>query len=277
MCIRDRVNKKVSLKSGTKKYLWELEDGNRIESVFIPEKKRRTICISSQVGCSLGCKFCATANLGFIRNLNSFEIVSQILDIIHDTKDEPTNIVVMGMGEPFLNYENVIKSLKILNDRDGFALSHRKITISTAGLVPQIYRYTREENPFKLAISLNAADNTVRSKIMPVNRKYPLIQLMKTAKKYTEKSGKRISFEYVLLKEINDSPKDAEMLLQLLKGFKCKLNLIVYNDTKSEFHAPPKERIIQFTKIVRKLSVPVILRLSKGDDIEGACGQLAGK
>ncbi|MFO7891397.1 MAG: 23S rRNA (adenine(2503)-C(2))-methyltransferase RlmN [bacterium] len=269
--------KKISPKSGTRKYLWKLEDGNRIESVFIPEGKRKTICLSSQVGCSLGCKFCATADLGFIRNLDSCEIVSQVLDIIQDTGITPTNLVVMGMGEPFLNYDNLIKALAISHDPEGLALSHRKITVSTAGLVPEIYRYTKEKNPYKLAISLNAADNALRSEIMPINRKYPLPQLIKAAKEYTQKSGKRITFEYVLLKGINDSPQNAEKVLQLLRGIKCKLNLIVYNNTKGDFSPPSKKRVQQFLEIVRKLAVPVMLRNSKGDDIEGACGQLTGK
>ncbi len=271
------LDKKTSVKSGTVKYLWQLDDGNKIESVFIPEGKRKTICLSSQVGCALGCRFCATANLGFIRNLTSFEIVSQVLDIIRNIQVTPTNLVFMGMGEPLLNYENLIKSLKILNDPEGLAFSHRKITISTAGLVPQIQRYTGEKHPFKLAISLNATDDAIRSDLMPINRKYPLAQLINAAKEYTKISGKRITFEYVLLGEINDHPQDAEKLYQLLNGLKCKLNLIVYNTTKNKFHPPSEKKIHKFTALVRKLTVPVMIRNSKGDDIQGACGQLAGK
>jgi len=271
------INKKISPQSGTIKYLWELEDGNRIESVFIPEGKRKTICLSSQVGCSLGCKFCATAQLGFIRNLDSFEIVSQVLDIIHDLHTDPTNLVVMGMGEPFLNYENLIKALNILHDPDGCNLSHRRITISTAGLVPQIYRYTKEKHPYKLAISLNAADNEIRSEIMPINRKYPLSSLMEAAKHYTEISGKRITFEYVLLRNINDSPESAKRIMKLLHGIKCKLNLIAYNNTKGDFSPPSEKKVQKFLEILRKFPAPVMVRNSKGDDIQGACGQLAGE
>ncbi len=271
------INKKVSSKSGTIKYLWELEDGNRIESVFIPEDKRKTVCLSSQVGCPLGCRFCATAQLGFIRNLDSFEIVSQVLDIIHDFNTNPTNLVVMGMGEPFLNYDNVMKALDILHDQEGLALSHRRITISTAGLVPQINRYTKDKEPYKLAISLNAADDDLRSEIMPINRKYPLSQLMKAAKYYTETSGKRITFEYVLLNDINDSPESAKQIIKLLHGIKCKLNLIVYNNTSGDFSPPSEKKVQEFMKIVRRLPGPVMVRNSKGDDIQGACGQLAGE
>lgn len=277
-CLKSLILKKknVSSQTGTKKYLWELEDKNLIESVLIPEEKRKTICLSSQVGCSLGCTFCATATLGFTRNLDSFEIVSQVLDIIRDTGITPTNLVIMGMGEPLLNYDNLIKALDILHDPEGLALSHRRITISTAGLVPEIYRYTKEGHPYKLAISLNAADDALRSKLMPINRKYPLNKLMKAAKEYTKTSGKRITFEYVLLNGVNDRPQDAEKLLRLLKGLKCKLNLIEYNNTNSDFISPSKRRVQQFMKILRKLSAPVMLRSSKGDDIQGACGQLAG-
>lgn len=271
------ISKKVSSRSGTIKYLWELHDGNRIESVFIPEGKRKTICLSSQIGCSLGCRFCATAHLGFIRNLDSFEIIAQVLDIIHDLNSNPTNLVIMGMGEPFLNYENLIKSLNILNNPYGCSISHRRITISTAGLVPQINRYTKEKHPYKLAISLNAADDAVRSEIMPVNRKYPLSQLMKAAKQYTDISGKRITFEYVLLKNVNDSPESAKQLIKLLHGIKCKLNLIAYNNTKGDFSPPSEKRVQEFMETTRKLPIPVMLRNSKGDDIQGACGQLAGE
>lgn len=271
------IDKKISAESGTVKYLWKMQDGKKMESVYIPEGKRKTICLSSQVGCTLGCRFCATANLGFIRNLTSFEIVSQVLNIIQDLNVAPTNLVFMGMGEPFLNYETLIKSLYILHDPEGLAFSHRKITVSTAGLVPQIHRYTEEQHPFKLAISLNAAYNTLRSDIMPINKKYPLNQLLKAAKEYTKKSGKRITFEYVLLGGVNDRPRDAEKLKQLLSGLKCKLNLIVYNQTKNDFHPPSEQKVKQFTSLLRKLPVPVIIRNSKGDDIQGACGQLAGE
>lgn len=269
--------KEKSSISGTCKYLWQLDDGRQIESVFIPEGRRLTLCISSQVGCPLGCKFCATARMGFIRNLNSFEIVSQVLAVTKDLGRKPTNIVVMGMGEPFLNYDNLIKSLYILNDQNGMAISHRRITISTAGIIPRIYQYLEEENPFKLALSLNATTDSARTAIMPVNKKYPLDKLMKAAKNYTKKSKKRITFEYILLKKVNDSPEDAERLLNMLKKIKCKLNLITYNQTSGGFSCPQESRIKNFTKHLKSLHAPVILRLSKGDDIKGACGQLAGE
>ncbi len=269
------VEKKVSPVSETTKFLWELEDGLKIESVYIPEKKRRTICISSQVGCSLGCSFCATGAMGFFRNLMPHEIVNQVLSTRQAVGERLTNIVVMGMGEPFLNYDNVMRALMIISDPEGIAISRRKITISTAGIVPQIYRYTEEKRPFKLAISLNATTNAQRNKLMPINRKYPLEELIKAARFYTRKLKRRVTFEYVLIKNINDTPGDAERLLKLLKGIPCKVNLIPYNSTYKKYSRPDNERIRIFADSIRQLYAPVTLRLSRGDDINGACGQLA--
>jgi len=265
--------------SGTKKYLWELEDGRFVESVYIPEGNRRTICISTQVGCAMGCLFCATATLGFQRNLTPYEIVGQVLSVIRDIGEKPTNLVVMGMGEPLHNYDNLMKALYILNDSDGLALSHRKITISTSGIVPQIIRYTQENHPFQLAISLNATTDTLRSRLMPVNLKYPLQDLLQTAKAYAVNNQKRITFEYVLLRGVNDSLEDAKRLLKLVKNIRCKINLIAYNPAPGNdpFERPDKEQIIRFHEALSPLYAPITLRLSKGDDILGACGQLAGK
>lgn len=263
-----------SERSGTEKFLWNLGNGNHIESVFIPEGNRRTLCISSQVGCAVGCRFCATATMGFVRNLEVHEIVEQVLAMERHVHMKPSNLVIMGMGEPMLNYENVIKALTILNHPDGAAIGHRKITISTSGIIPAIERYTREKQPFKLAISLNATTDETRSKIMPINKKYPLNQLMQAAKIYTQKIRKRITFEYVLLKGMNDSPEDAQRLLRMLHGIPCKVNLIAYNAVGSSFQSPDNARIEAFARMIRPLAAPVTLRLSKGNDINAACGQL---
>ena len=269
------IEKKTSSTSGTEKFLWELEDGLRLESVYIPEKRRRTVCISSQVGCGLGCRFCATASMGFVRNLYPHEIIDQVVSVGREVGEKPTNIVVMGMGEPLMNYDNVVKALNIINDAEGIAVSHRKITVSTAGIIPQLRRYTAEGHPYKLAISLNATTDAQRSKLMPVNRKYPLQELIRAARAYTHHMRRRLTFEYVLMKGVNDSPADAQRLLKLLKGIPCKVNLIAYNPGRTGYARSDDERIQAFAESIRPLCAPVTLRLSRGDDIEGACGQLA--
>lgn len=271
------IDKRVSKLSDTTKFLWKLEDGSRIESVYIPEEKRRTVCISSQVGCALKCGFCATGKMGFHRNLLPYEIIDQVLGVRREIGQQPTNIVVMGMGEPFLNYDNVIKALTIINDPEGIAIGNRKITISTCGLIPQIKRYAEEGHLFKLAISLNATTDPQRSKLMPVNKKYPLSDLLEAVREYTKTRKKRVTFEYVLLKGVNDTPEDAHRLLRLLRRIPCKVNLIAYNHTDGTYETPDEERIQAFAKIIRPLCAPVTLRLSKGDDIHAACGQLATK
>lgn len=269
------IEKTSSPISRAQKFLYELEDGLRIETVYIPENKRRTICISSQIGCALQCSFCATGKMGFQRNLLPHEMTDQILSVWKEVGKKPTNIVVMGMGEPFLNYENVMQSLQIINDPEGIAIGHRKITISTAGMVPQIVRYTEEAHPFKLAISLNATTDVIRSKLMPINEKYPLKQLLEAARQYTRQCKKRLTFEYVILKDVNETPADSQRLMKLLKGIPCKVNLIAYNPTQSEYSRPDEDHIKAFAQSIRPLYAPVTLRLSRGDDINAACGQLA--
>jgi len=270
-------NLRVSAASGTRKYLWRLEDGLRVESVFIPDGVRRTVCVSSQVGCAMGCTFCATGTMGFVRNLSAFEILEQFLGVWRDVGEKPTNIVVMGMGEPFLNYDAVIRAMTILNHQEGSAMGARKITLSTSGIVPQILRFAEEKQPFQLAISLNASSDAQRSEIMPVNRTYPLAPLLEAAKRYARSSRRRLTFEYVLLGGFNDSAEDARRLRRLLHGLPCKINLIAFNPTSGRFVRPPDERIHEFAERIRPLCAPVTLRLSRGDDIDGACGQLAVK
>lgn len=271
-------DRQESHKTGTVKYLWRLKDDITVESVYIPERSRHTICISTQVGCALGCDICATARIGFTRNLSVSEIVNQVTSVAEDIGRKPTNIVVMGMGEPFLNYDNLITALYILNSPDGLAISHRRITISTAGIVPQMYRYTEERHPFKLAISLHATTDTMRNRIMPINRKYPLKELMAAAKAYTRSAKNRLTFEYVLIDGINDSKENAQQLRKMLRAIPCKVNLISYNASgNSRYTASPPQRVRAFTEEIRYLLAPVTLRLSRGDDIKGACGQLAGE
>jgi 23S rRNA (adenine2503-C2)-methyltransferase len=269
------IEEKKSAASETRKFLLELEDGNTIESVFIPEGKRRTGCISTQVGCPLRCTFCATGNMGFIRNLYPHEIIDQVLSIQRLINEKLTNIVVMGMGEPFLNYDNVIKALTIIKDPEGIAIGQRKITISTAGIIPRLKQYIEEKQPFQLAISLNATTQIQRSQIMPVSKKYPLKDLLQTARAYTKTSKKRLTFEYVLLKDVNDTSEDERRLKKILRGIPCKVNLIACNPTKSRFTRPDDLRIHAFAESIRDICAPVTLRLSRGDDIQGACGQLS--
>lgn len=271
----DLVNCVSSESTGTRKFLWRLEDGRQIESVYIPEGKRRTVCVSSQSGCAMGCTFCATGRMGLIRNLSECEILEQVLSIWKHVHEKPTNIVVMGMGEPFQNYDSVIKAMTILNHEDGAAFGARKITISTCGMVPRILQFANERQPFKLAISLNATTDAMRTRLMPINRKYPLETLLDAAKYYAEQTRKRITFEYVLLKDFNDSPEDARRLLRLLRGLPCKINLIAYNTACGKYESPDEAVIRQFAERIQPICAPVTLRLSRGNDILGACGQLA--
>jgi len=270
--------KQLSEATGTQKFLWELEDGLHVESVFIPDKERRTVCISTQVGCALGCRICATGKLGFTRNLHSHEIVEQVMGVQRQIGQKMTNIVVMGMGEPFQNYDALLRALYILNDSDGIAIGYRKITISTAGLIPELQRYTAEGHPFQLALSLHATTDAQRNQIMPINKKYPLAELLAASRAYTQNSKSRLTIEYVLIDGVNDAPEDAHRLMKLLRGIPCKINLIAYNPTGNTFKRPTQARIDAFSDIICPLlSAPVTVRRSKGDDIDGACGQLAGK
>ena len=261
---------------GTRKFIWECPDGARVESVLIHEGDRKTVCVSSQVGCALGCAFCATGRMGFIRNLEAWEIADQVIGVRRETGVQPTNIVVMGMGEPFLNYDNVMKAMDMVNDPEGLAIGHRRITLSTAGIVPGIERAGREGRPYKLAISLNATRDGVRERIMPINRKYPMQALLAAARDYSRRTGKRITFEYVLIRGVNDSKSDAARLLNLLEGVPCKVNLIPYNPAGGPFERPDDGRVADFLEWIKPLASPVIVRWSRGVDIDAACGQLAG-
>lgn len=266
---------RLKSKDGTEKLVFKLHDGVIIETVLIPTGERATVCLSSQAGCKFRCVFCASGLDGFKRDLTAGEIVGQVLAVRGATGLIPTNIVVMGMGEPFLNYDNVMKAMAVISDPEGVAIGHRRITISTAGIPPGIARFTAEKRPYRLAVSLNATSDSIRSRIMPVNKKYPLKELMAAAKDYSRKTGGRITFEYVLIRDVNDSMQDAERLLKLLKNLPCKVNLIPYNPGCGTFKRPEDERVSAFLDAIKPLASPVIVRMSRGVDISAACGQLA--
>jgi 23S rRNA (adenine2503-C2)-methyltransferase len=275
----EKVQKSVD---GSRKYAFYLHDGHYVESVLIPERNHYTLCISSQVGCAQGCKFCLTARQGLIRNLGHDEIVSQVQLVLGDIQQEKnmplTNIVFMGMGEPLANYNNVKTAIDILiNSKYGFQFSMRKITLSTCGIVPNMIRFS-QEIPVLLAISLNATDNETRSMLMPVNRKYPIEKLIEACQNYPLRSGRMLTIEYVLLKNINDDIKNANRLCQLLRGTRSKINLIPYNAHEMcEFECPDESSIEEFQKILIKNNYTVMIRKSKGSDISAACGQLLYK
>jgi 23S rRNA (adenine2503-C2)-methyltransferase len=244
-------------------------------------KIRNTLCISTQVGCAMNCEFCATGQMGFFRNLTAGEIVQQVLffsEYLSRTDENLTNIVYMGMGEPFNNYDEVIKSISILNDHEGFNFSQRRITISTVGIIPQIERFTKEHNQVNLAISLHAVTDDVRNRIVPINRKYPIGELLKACRSYTEETRRRITFEYALMEGINDSPQNAQQLADLLKHMLCHVNLISLNPTRgSKFHGTSKVSVDQFRAVLEKNHIPCSIRLRKGLDIAAGCGQLAAE
>ncbi len=268
------ADRKISADGETNKFLFRLRDGHYIESVFMVDGKRRTVCLSSQVGCALGCSFCATGRMGFKRNLSVGEIVDQLLAVLKVMNTDATNLVFMGMGEPFLNYDNVIKAATLIAHSDGIAVGRRKITISTAGLVPQIKRFADENQGFKLAISLNAADDISRSELMPINKKYPLGELIKAVKYYSERSRHLFTFEYLMIAGVNDRDQDVENLKKLLRGLRCKVNIIPYNPTDDRWQAPSEDRIQYFLRELLPLRIIVSVRRSKGVDIDAACGQL---
>jgi 23S rRNA (adenine2503-C2)-methyltransferase len=270
---------------GTEKFLLGLEDGNRIESVLIPDENRLTLCISSQAGCTLDCGFCLTAQEKLKRNLKAHEIVGQILTIqrtlpactpnLGGKETRITNVVMMGMGEPLANFTQVVEALKRMISPIGLGLSPRRVTVSTAGMVPQILKLW-EEVPVNLSISLNATTNEVRDRIMPkVNRLYPIEELMKVCKTFPLPSRRRITFEYVLLAGVNNTPEDAARLVRLSRGIRCKINLIPFNEfAGSPYRRPTDEEVLRFQKVLLDAGLTATIRKSKGRDILAACGQL---
>jgi 23S rRNA (adenine2503-C2)-methyltransferase len=263
---------------GTKKFLFRLDDGHLIESVLIPEQNHYTCCISSQVGCAMDCRFCLTAKQGLKRNLSPSEIIEQVIHVKRSISDpdQVRNIVFMGMGEPLANYEAVKKTTINLMKDDALNFSKRRITLSTCGLVPGIERLGREMN-IKLAVSLNAPDDEIRDMLMPVNRKYPLRKLLEACRTFPLHKGERITFEYVLIKDVNDRDHHARNLARLLAGIRSKINLIPLNPHRGTRMVPPSEEtVLRFQDILLKKHYTAIVRQSRGNDILAACGQLGG-
>ena len=273
----DRIHIETS-RDGSEKYLFRLEDGNHIESVLIPEKNHYTLCISSQVGCAQGCRFCLTAQSGFMRNLSKSEIIAQVRDTLKDKicSKRITNVVFMGMGEPLANFKNVVGAIATITDADsGLGFSNRKVTISTAGLVSQ-FSALGNATKVNLAVSLNATDNEMRNFLMPVNKRFPLEKLLDACRRYNLGARRRITFEYILIKGINDSSENANQLAELLRQIPSKINLIPFNEHEgSDFMRPEESVINTFREILVRKNYTTIIRRSKGRDISAACGQLS--
>lgn len=274
-------------RNDTVKILFKLADGETIETALMnynPEagKSRNTVCVSTQVGCPIGCPFCATGQQGFKRNLTPGEIIDQVLYFaryLQDTGEEKvTNIVFMGMGEPLSNYDNLLQAIERLNAADMFALGARNMTVSTSGLIPQIQRLSKGNLQVGLSISLHAADDNLRSKLVPVNKKYPVSELMNACRDYFEATGRRISFEYALFSGINDSPVHAAALAHLLRGLNCHVNLIPSNSTANSVYRAPAADVVQsFRQELEKLGINATIRQSRGQDISAGCGQLRSR
>ena len=265
-------------RDGTRKFLFRLEDGSLVESVVIPARGRNTVCLSSQVGCKYACDFCASGLLGFKRNLKAWEILAQLLAITHTHRGgagRVTHVVFMGTGEPLDNYDNVLKAIRIINSKEGFGIGARRITVSTSGIIPGIKRLASEGLQIELSVSLHSADSLTRSRLMPVNKKYPLNELIAACKKYAVDTNRQVTFEYALLKGINCSQEAAQDIIRLLKGWNAKVNLLIYNPVKElPYKAPDKGETEKFSHALIRAGLVVTLRKSRGQDIEGACGQL---
>ena len=273
-----KIQQRTHSKDGSIKYLMELNDGAVVESVWMPSESRKTLCLSTQVGCRLNCSFCLTASLGLKRNLTAGEIIGQHIAINEELeeKDQITNVVFMGMGEPLDNYVPVVNALRIMTSPEAMKVSTRKVTVSTSGLVEKIKAFQEENLHINLAISLNASDNATRDWLMPINKKYPIEVLIDCLKKYPLKPQRRHTIEYVLLEGINDSDEDAERLAKWLQGVPCKINLIPFNFFDSSEYRPPSEnRVLDFQNYLMKRNFSAFIRKNRATDILGACGQLA--
>jgi 23S rRNA (adenine2503-C2)-methyltransferase len=264
----------------TRKTLFKLTGGYLIEAVLMRYDKRRTLCISTQAGCAMGCVFCATGQMGFKKHLTSGEIVAQVMHyarMLHAEGQSVTNIVVMGMGEPFHNYENTMKAVDRLNDPQGYNFGARRITISTVGLVPMIRRFADEKRQVNLAISLHAADDALRLSMMPVNKKYPIAEVLDACRYYVAQTGRRITFEWALIEGVNDTPEQARKLAERLHGLLCHVNAIPLNPTKGfTGRATTSDRAQKFKATLEAAGIPCTVRLRRGIDIQAGCGQLAG-
>jgi 23S rRNA (adenine2503-C2)-methyltransferase len=273
------VQREFRSHDGSVRYLFRLGDGNSIETVSMPEENRTTLCLSSQVGCALDCRFCFTALLGAKRNLTAGEIIGQVLAVSAAQSLAHTarlNLVFMGMGEPLLNLPQVLKAVKILADSKGVGVALRRITVSTVGITPRIEELAREPMRPKLALSLNASSEEQRSALMPINKKYPLAELLRVCRAYPLRPWERLTFEYVLLAGFNDSDADARRVAGLLRGLRAKVNLIPYNSgPELPYRPPPLERVLAFQQILTDRRIPAFIRISRGQDIRAACGQLS--
>lgn len=265
----------VSKIDGTRKYLFRLGDGNMVESVAMYYKHGISVCISCQVGCRMGCKFCASTIGGLVRSLTAGEILNQVLFVQKDIGERISNIVMMGIGEPMDNFDNVIKFLKNVNDEHGINIGYRHISLSTCGVVPNIERLMEYALPITLSISLHAPTDEIRSAIMPVNRAYPVDEILAVCRKYTERTGRRISFEYSVINGVNDSEECAKILASKLKGMLCHVNLIPVNNVEeNDFKKPSADKIRRFMSVIDKYNIPVTVRRELGSDISASCGQL---
>ena len=273
-----KILKKLQSKDGTIKYLFDVLDGNAIESVLMKYHHGYSICVSSQIGCKMGCKFCASTGIPFVRNLSSGEIVEQILSIERDENIRISNVVFMGIGEPLDNYDNVVNAIHIINHPKGLNIGARHISISTSGLVPKIYKLAEEKIQCTLSISLHATTNEKRSSMMPVNNTYKIEELMQACKDYIKETNRRISFEYALAKDNNDNLEDAKQLVKLLKGMLCHVNLIPINKIENgNYTKSSNENIIKFRDYLNKHGIVATIRRELGSDIDAACGQLRRK
>lgn len=286
--LRDRISKefdfsfieiiKKQVDIDVKKYLFKLKDGNLIESVLMYHNYGISLCVSSQVGCNMGCKFCESGRLKKVRNLETYEIVEQLLLIESDIKDRITHVVVMGIGEPFDNYDNVMNFIRIITSNKGIDLGSRHITVSTCGVIPGIEKFMQEFKQVNLAISLHAPNDEIRNKIMPISKVYKLSDLMNTLKKYQNTTNRRITFEYIMLENINDSAECAKELANLIKNINGYVNLIPYNETENiEFKRTKKVQILAFYDILKKSGINVTIRKEFGGKVDAACGQLRAK
>jgi len=268
------IHNKLTDKDGTVKYVFGLGNGDRIETVLLSDDSRKTLCISTQVGCVMKCVFCATGKIMFRRNLTAGEIADQVNTVQKDT-GRISNVVYMGMGEPLENYEAVVNSVRILNEPAGKNIGIRHLTISTCGIAPAIRKLADEDLHPRLAISLNAPTDDLRSRLMPINKKYPIAQMLRAVKAYQQKTEERVTFEYVMIKGLNDSSLHAELLVKLLRGIRCNVNLIEYNPHAGcKFAGSSREKMSAFAKVIEEAGIETNIRLKKGSSIHAACGQL---
>lgn len=272
------IERKLESKDGTKKYLFGLSDGNAIETVLMQYKYGKTVCVSTQIGCKMGCKFCASTGIPFIRNLSAGEIVEQVVAIEQDENCKVSNVVFMGIGEPMDNLENVLNAISIFNNPKGLNIGARHISVSTSGVVPKIYEFADQNIQCSLAISLHSANNEVRSSMMPVNNAYNIQELMKACRYYIEKTNRRVSFEYALAKDNNSNIDDAKELVELLHGMLCHVNLIPINKIENgKYQKASLENIMKFRDYLNDHGIVATIRRELGSDIEAACGQLRRK